>query len=251
MGPVPGTSFDRVADIYDATRGGERRGDHFADDIEPWVIGPRVVELGVGTGVVAGGLRSRGVEVLGFDLSEAMLRRAVDRIGNRVATSDVDELPLADDSVDTAFIVWVLQLVPDPIATLAEAARVVRPGGRVITILSDGEYDPSDEIAPIFDGLADLRAARMGRDELAAAEVHGLVLDHQGFTEWDEFPSSVSEQIDGIEHRIYSSMFDVDDATWVAVVEPVLARLRSLPDPDRPRIRRNRHPLLVWQSTRS
>jgi hypothetical protein len=44
-------------------------------------------------------------------------------------------------------------------------------------------------------------------------------------------------------------MFDVDDATWISVVEPVLERLRSLPDPDRPRLRRNRHPLLVWTVT--
>ena len=41
-------------------------------------------------------------------------------------------------------------------------------------------------------------------------------------------------------------MFDLDDTTWTAVVEPVLQQLRALPDPDRPRVRRNRHPLLTW-----
>ncbi len=205
-----------------------------------------MVELGVGTGVIANGLRNHGLDVVGFDLSEAMMRAAIDRIGERVAVADVDRLPLADGSVDTAFFVWVLQLVEDPTTTIAEAARVVRPGGRVIAILSNGEYAPDDEVAPIFDGLAALRPERLSRDHLVGADVNGLLLEHEGFTGWDEFPSSVTEQIESIERRIYSSMFDVDDETWQRVVVPVLERLRALPDPDRPRLRRNRHPLLVW-----
>jgi hypothetical protein len=59
---------------------------------------------------------------------------------------------------------------------------------------------------------------------------------------------TVADQIHGIENRIYSSMFDVDDATWARVVEPVLERLRALPDPHLPYVRRNRHPLLVWST---
>jgi SAM-dependent methyltransferase len=246
-GAVPGTSFDRVADIYDATRGGERRGASFADELAAWIVGPTVVELGVGTGAIAHGLRRHGIEVVGVDLSEPMIRHAVDRIGRRVAVADVDELPLADDSVDTAFFVWVLQLVPDPLVTLAEAARVVRPGGRVITILSTGEYDPDDEIAPIMDGLTVLRPERLTREELVDAAIPGLSLRHDGVTDWDEFPSTVTAQIEGIENRIYSSMFDIDDTTWARVVAPVLEQLRSLPDRDRPRLRRNRHPLVVWE----
>jgi SAM-dependent methyltransferase len=243
---MPGTSFDRVAAIYDDTRGGQRRGDRFADDLAPWIVGPTVVELGVGTGLIAAGLRRLGIDVAGFDLSGAMLREAIDRLGSRVAMADVDCLPLADDTVDTAIFVWVLQLVPDPIATLGEAARIVRPGGRVVAILSNGEYAPDDEIAPIFDGLAALHTDRLGRNEIVAADAPGLSLAHQGFTNWDEFPDTIADQIQGIENRIYSSMFDVDDATWARVVEPVLERLRALPDPHLPRLRRNRHPLLVW-----
>jgi ubiquinone/menaquinone biosynthesis C-methylase UbiE len=245
-GGVPGTSFDRVAGVYDETRGGERRGGRFADALAPWIVGPTVVELGVGTGLIAQGLQRHGLDVVGVDLSEPMMRHAVARIGRSVAVADVDELPLADDSVDTAFFVWVLQLVPDPLATLAEAARVVRPGGRVITILSNGEYDAADEIAPIMDGLTVLRPERLARRQVIAAEIRGLSLHHDGVTDWDEFPSTISQQIEGIENRIYSSMFDVDDTTWARVVSPVLEQLRALPDPDRPRLRRNRHPLVVW-----
>jgi SAM-dependent methyltransferase len=247
---MPGTSFDRVASIYDETRGGERRGNHFAEDLVPWISGPRVVELGVGTGVIARGLLRHRIDVVGFDLSEAMMRAATTRIGLRVATADVDQLPLADDSVDTAFFVWVLQLVSDPIATLTEAARIVRPGGRVIAILSNGEYAPDDEIAPTVDGLAALRRMRRDHNTVAADSHRDLSLIHDGFTTWDEFETAPSTEADAIEQRIYSSLFDVDDATWADVVEPVIAELRTLPDPDRPRRRRNRHPLLVWETTR-
>ena len=246
---MPGTSFDPVATIYDQTRGGERRGHHFAGALAPWIVGSTVVELGIGTGVIAKGLQRHGVDVVGFDLSDAMLRSAIPRLGERVGIADVDRLPLADDCADTAYFVWVLQLVDDPITTLAEAERIVRPGGRVIAILSNADFDPADEIATIINGLAPLRAERLGRNQIVEADLAGMTLAHQGYTPWDGFPSTVADEIDHIENRIYSSLFDVDDATWAAVVEPVLAQLRAIPDPDRPRERRNRHPLLVWETT--
>jgi len=246
---MPGTSFDRVATIYDATRGGERRGNRFADALIPWIVGPTVIELGLGTGVIAGGLRRHDIEITGFDLSPAMLAVATQRIGQRVAAADVDRLPLADGTADTVFFVWVLQLVEDPIATLTEAARVVRPGGRVIAILSNGEYDRTDEMSPIIDRMAPLRHDRLSRNQIVGSDVAHLRLEHDGFTPWDEFPGAPADEIANIEGRIYSSLFDVDDTTWTAVVEPVLADLRALRDPDRPRLRRNRHPLLVWTVT--
>ena len=53
------TEFDAIAEHYDETRGGERRGQEYADDIDahlPAGDGP-ILEIGVGTGVVALGLR--------------------------------------------------------------------------------------------------------------------------------------------------------------------------------------------------
>jgi SAM-dependent methyltransferase len=243
---MPGTSFDKVANIYDATRGGQRRGNGFADALAPWIIGPTVVELGIGTGVIASGLRRHGIETVGFDLSDAMLRAAVDRVGRRVGVADIDALPLPDGSADTAYFVWVLQLVDDPVATLAEARRVVRPGGRIIAILSNAEYDAGDEIAAAIDGLSVLRRRRLGRSDLVGSSPPGLGLVHDGFTPWNGFPQSPAEEIANIEGRIYSSLFDIDDATWTRVVEPVLDRLRAIEGPEQPRDRRNRHPLLVW-----
>ncbi len=239
---MPGTSFDRVADIYDETRGGQRRGDHFADSLAPWLAGSKVVELGIGTGLIANGLQRHDIDVVGVDLSDAMMRRAVDRIGPRVAMADVDRLPFADDSVDSAYFVWVLHLVHDPAATLSEAARAVRPGGSVVTITNGSKHDADDEIAPIIDALAPLRQARLDHNPVVTSDHPGLELVHDGFTTWDEFETVPSDEADAIENRIYSSLFDVDDAAWERVVIPVI-------DADRPRRRHNRHPLLVWTVT--
>ncbi len=205
-----------------------------------------MVELGIGTGVIANGLRRHRFDVVGFDLSAAMMRAAIGRVGPRVAMADVDRLPLAADAADTAFFVWVLQLVHDPGATLAEAARVVRPGGRVIAITSGPEYAADDEIAPIVDGLAPLRTMRRDHNTVVATNHPELALVHEGFTNWDRFETTPSEEADAIEGRIYSSLFDVDEESWESIVVPVIERLRALPDPHRPRRRRNRHPLLVW-----
>jgi SAM-dependent methyltransferase len=243
---MPGTSFDRVADVYDETRGGERRGDRFADSLASWITGPRVIELGVGTGVVATGLQRHGLAVVGVDLSDAMMRRAVERVGPCVAMADADRLPFADDSADSAYFVWVLHLVHDPGATLAEAARVVRPGGNVVTITNGSLYPADDEIASIIDGLAPLRLARLDHNTVVASDHPGLELVHDGFTTWDDFETVPSDEADAIEQRIYSSLFDVDDNAWQRIVVPVIDALRALPEPDRPRRRRNRHPLLAW-----
>ena len=244
---MPGQSFDRVADHYDATRGGELRGDHLAEAIAPWVPAGRTVELGVGTGVVALGLTARGHDVVGLDLSAEMMRPAVDRLGPRVAQADIDALPLPDDSVDCAVFVWVLHLVNDAAATMREAARVVRPGGRVIAVSADPDNHPDDEIGAAMGPLMVLRQPARSTAVLRDRAPASYTLEHDGFTPWNEFEDSATAEVELIEKRSYSPLFDIDDEQWRTVVEPVLDRLRALPDPEAPRLRKSRNPLLVWR----
>lgn len=96
-----------------------------------------VVDVGTGTGFVAAGLAPRAATVIGVDNSPAMLAVAADNLAalgldNVVLhESELDNLPLEDDSVDAAVANMVLHHAPEPAAMIAEMARVVRPGGNV------------------------------------------------------------------------------------------------------------------------
>jgi arsenite methyltransferase len=101
--------------------------------------GERIVDLGCGPGFyVAELLEQVGPDghVAGIDASPAMLALAARRCAGRgnagFLRSGVATLPAADESFDAALCVQVLEYVPDVAAALAEARRVLRPGGRLV-----------------------------------------------------------------------------------------------------------------------
>jgi hypothetical protein len=89
----------------------------------------RLADVACGTGRHSAYLAGRGHQVVGFDLSAEMLARAsVPR-----AQAELHALPLPDDSVDAAVCTLALTYVPSLVPALRELARVVRPGGSIIT----------------------------------------------------------------------------------------------------------------------
>ena len=96
--------------------------------------GRRLLELGCGKGRFAARLRERGAEVFGLDLSAAMLGGAP-TAWDRVRAS-ARRLPIAPVSIDGIFAVEVFQhLTPRGIdEAIAEARRVLRPGGRLAIV---------------------------------------------------------------------------------------------------------------------
>jgi arsenite methyltransferase len=95
------------------------------------------LDVGSGPGNVTASLaRAAGPDglALGVDISEPMLARAVSaEAGPNVGflRADAQQLPFRDESFDAAVSLAVLQLIPNPTATLAEIVRVLKPGGRV------------------------------------------------------------------------------------------------------------------------
>jgi demethylmenaquinone methyltransferase / 2-methoxy-6-polyprenyl-1,4-benzoquinol methylase len=95
--------------------------------------GGHVLDVATGTGLVAQSLLGLGFRVTGVDQSPEMLDRARARFDASVTLVEVsaEALPFDDASFDHLTFTYLLRYVDDPGATLAELARVVRPGGTV------------------------------------------------------------------------------------------------------------------------
>jgi ubiquinone/menaquinone biosynthesis C-methylase UbiE len=104
--------------------------------------GSRVLEAGCGTGaqtvtLVANSPEARftSVDVSEASLAEARRRPGVE--GVEFVQADVFDLPFADASFDHAFVCFVLEHVPEPVAALEALKRVIRPGGTITVIEGD------------------------------------------------------------------------------------------------------------------
>jgi len=92
----------------------------------------RVLEAGCGWGELAAWIaRETGARVTAVDLSPRMVELA-EAAGVAAQIADVQQLPFADGSFDVAVAAWMLYHVPDRERAVAELARVLRPGGRLV-----------------------------------------------------------------------------------------------------------------------
>lgn len=98
--------------------------------------GGHVLDVATGTGLVAAELLRRGFDVTGVDQSPGMLAVARRRFDGRVELVEASAaaLPFAESSFDHLTFTYLLRYVDDPGSTLAELARVVRPGGVVASL---------------------------------------------------------------------------------------------------------------------
>jgi phosphatidylethanolamine/phosphatidyl-N-methylethanolamine N-methyltransferase len=107
--------------------------------------GPRILEVGVGTGLSLG-YYSPGSEVQGIDLSEDMLQRAREKVARRglrhvkgLDVMDACHLTFKDKSFDGVTAQFLITLVPDPEGALGEMERVLRPGGEIVLVNHFGQ----------------------------------------------------------------------------------------------------------------
>jgi len=241
--------FDRIAEDYDETRGGASRALTVAIALAERLPRRRpILEVGVGTGIVARAVSDHGFEIVGVDLSMPMLRKAHERLGARVAIADALRLPIASGSTPAAYAVWVLHLVADVQTALAEIARVLEPGGTLLVIPST-PLDSGGDVTEVSRSLIDrLRVPLDPPQRLAELGAqNGLDLVGDDVITGERYAVTPNETVDRIERRVFSALWDVDDETWEATVVPAIAALRALPDPDRPREIRNAYPLLTFR----
>ena len=109
-----------------------------------------VLDLACGTGDLAFGASARRARVIGLDLTTRMLELARRRAPRESAAGqpvtwiagDMTSLPIADRSVDVVTTGYGLRNVPDLTAALAEIRRVLRPGGRMVSL----DFDRPDSL---------------------------------------------------------------------------------------------------------
>ena len=132
------SAYDRWAPVYDLAFTAVMKAGRKAAVAA--VAGPRVLDVGVGTGLELP-MFPAGTHVVGIDLVETMLRRAGERVRRErlghvmgLAAMDATRMAFADGQFDGAIVPYVLTVVPDPDAMMGEVARVVRPGGTIVLV---------------------------------------------------------------------------------------------------------------------
>lgn len=131
--------YERIAPVYDLMEVlAERRYRSWRRLLWSRVRGPKVLEIGVGTGKNMP-FYPPGVHVTAVDLAPRMLKRARRQgaaldLDVDLRLGDVQDLEFEDASFDDAVATFVFCSVPDPVLGLRELGRVTKPGGRILLL---------------------------------------------------------------------------------------------------------------------
>lgn len=106
----------------------------------------RILDVGSGAGQIIRHLLEAShsdAQIVGFDLSVEMLRRARERLKSDrpcYVGADMTALPFRDESFDCVTCGFVLEYLPDPTLGLAQFARVLKPGGTLLLLATETSF---------------------------------------------------------------------------------------------------------------
>jgi SAM-dependent methyltransferase len=223
--------FDRAAEFYDATRGVDDETTRRTIDVLAAEVSGRgrVLEIGVGTGLVALPLSERGLRLVGVDLSEPMLgqlrRKARGQAPFPLLRADATRLPFSDAAFGAAYARHVLHLIPNWRLAVRELARVV---GRGVVLIeaggpsSDGWHNlwraVRDAVGPEADHVGlDMSVGGRGQLDAAFVEVGAVPRDLPEIPYADD--DTIASMITSIEQRSASWTWRVSDDQLRAAVE--------------------------------
>lgn len=248
-------TFDRAVEFYDKTRGLPKEAmRRTIDMLVPHLRDRRCLEIGVGTGRFALPLAAAGIEMVGIDLSAAMLSKLIEqRSGDRpaVALADATKLPFNDSRFGAGLACHVFHLIPPWRDALAELFRAVVPGGLVLHNYGHFGDDEWREIIHRFLDLAGLPRDHRGANE--AEEVDAAARELGADVELLELVRTtrritIARSIDGLERGTFSITWGADHAArkraadalreWAAERFGDLSIERDVPVEDRWRIYR-------------
>lgn len=173
-----------------------------------------IVDLGSGTGLTIREARRTSRHVIGIDRSQKMIRRARARgriTDHRLADANGTGLPA--EQADAVVCANVLHLHSDPESVIAEARRIVRPGGTIVFVTPTADATPGN----VF--RADLRAGTSYPRALAAATARIVVGVLAGFArvapaQPEGVASLIREASRGDDGVNRERVHGVQDITW-------------------------------------
>jgi SAM-dependent methyltransferase len=223
--------FDRAADFYDASRAiapeaMERTIELLAGELRGRGL---ALEVGVGTGLLALPLYDAGIAVAGLDISGPMIGKLVEKAGGSppfpLALGDATRMPFADDAFDAAYLRWVLHLISDWRALVAEVVRTVRPGGVFVAKL--GSYGGAHEdIRKRFEELSGFNTTPVGLDWAAFDELDAELGRYGGSLRilppaYESFEESLEDFVRGIEENRYSWTWPIPEDVRLRTVAEI------------------------------
>lgn len=243
---MPSQDFGRVADIYDATRSLPEGEMQLLLDAIASVIpaGSPVVDVGVGTGRFALPLQQRGYNVVGIDISKAMMAKAAQKGVEQMVFADVQKQPFRDDVFEAAVLVHILHLVSDWATVVKEAARVSR--GTLISVLETSEgsdrgamrQEYLDMRFKLGYPLVRLESGEGGLREKVAPDRLVPVIEAQR-------DKAADEELSHFEQRGESMTFDVPDQAHKEIIAALRAKYGGTTLRSKTRI-----DLAVWSAAR-
>jgi len=218
-------SFDRVAAIYDETRGlAPRAMSRVLAVLVDELHGKRVLEVGVGTGRYAVPLQKSGIRVVGVDISRKMVEFGLAKGLRDVVFADAARLPFASGSFDVGTTNHVLHLIPDWRDVLKEIARVTRE--TYFTVIE--RSDRVESIKREYDALVKAAGHDWSHPGFHEKDLPGLlkpdfVMPVGPFRETLR-ADSVLEELNG---RTYSSQWDVPEEIHRGAMESLRTKWKG------------------------
>lgn len=217
-------AFDRVADIYDATRALPPDAMTAVTKSLKSVLDKcaRVVDIGVGTGRLAKPMQDMGLEVVGIDVAKKMLSKAREKGLRNLVIADAHHLPFRDGAFDAAVVVHVMHIVEDWRAVAAEIGRVSRR--KVVSVL-ESTMGGTQRMSAEYTRLRAESGHPLRRLEGAEKAIRERVppLETVNVAEYSEYEDT-DEEIAYLENHGSSRTWGLDDETHRKIIE----RLRSL-----------------------
>jgi SAM-dependent methyltransferase len=187
----------------------------------PHLRGPRVLELGMGTGNLQLDMTRAGLEPFGIDLSPQMLRQARrkrSRLGVapfRMCRARATALPFPDALFDSVVSTFPSEYIADE-RTLAEVSRVLKPGGRMV-VVPGGWLNPKGARGRALEGVS--RAVygykSAPRETMDPGELERRVARGEGWYTW---LSALRERLASAGYAMSARVAGNDKGTCLVII---------------------------------